>query len=337
MGRSRKKHAEEHEEHGPDERWMASYMDMVTVLMCMFIVLFAMSTVDAKKFDLLRNSLATGFGQTDIGKLDTAKGTIIDPAQASKSSESFGAGPLTEKAAAAADAAKVAEAAAIKEVDAIRQLQAKVSSSLAVQGLQGAVQFTIDQRGLTIRLVDQQAFFAPNSTVLQGSAPQVLDDIAQVLSGAGKSIAVEGHADSRATLPPFPTNWELSSGRAVSVLRRMVESGGVDPAKIGAVGYGSSRPLSLGTTPADFAQNRRVDIIALSNAPESVRALIPDVVSGKLSASSSTAEADSTTASTDPAVTVPAATPSTTWVPIVTNVVNNSVPLILLPPGAASR
>lgn len=322
MSRGRKKHAEEHEEHGPDERWMASYMDMVTVLMCMFIVLFAMSTVDAKKFDLLRNSLATGFGQSDIGKLDIAQGTIVDPTKASKTGENFGAGPQTVKATAAAAAAKVAEAAAVTEVDAIKNLQAKVSASLAVQGLQGTVQYTIDQRGLTIRLVDQQAFFAPNSTVLQGSAPQVLDDIAGVLSPTGLDVAVEGHADSRATLPPFPTNWELSSGRAVSVLRRMVESGGVNPAKIGAVGYGSSRPLSLGTALADYAQNRRVDIIALSNASEAVRALIPDVVSGKIPGSP-TAEAP-----------VDSAAPAADrWMPVV----SDSVPLILLPGGTTGR
>ena len=320
VSRGRKKHAEEHEEHGPDERWMASYMDMVTVLMCMFIVLFAMSTVDANKFDLLRNSLATGFGQTDIGKLDIAKGTVLDPTKASKSGESFGAGPQTAQAAAAADAAKAA--AAVKEVDSIKNLEARVSASLAIQGLQGTVQYTIDQRGLTIRLVDQQAFFAPNSTVLTGSAPRVLDTIAPILSATGENIAVEGHADSRATLPPFPTNWELSSGRAVAVLRRMVESGGVTAATIGAVGYGSSRPLSSGTAAADFAQNRRVDIIALSNASESVRALIPDVISGKIPASG--------TAAAPAVVTAPAAT---TWVPVVTN----SVPLILLPAVTRGR
>jgi len=286
--KGRKKHAEEHEEHGPDERWMASYMDMVTVLMCMFIVLFAMSTVDSKKFDLLRNSLATGFGQTDIGKLDTAKGTVLDPTKASKSGESFGAGPQTAKTAVVA-AAKDATAAAakdataaVKEVDSIKNLEARVSASLAIQGLQGTVQYTIDQRGLTIRLVDQQAFFALNSTTLTGNAPRVLDAIAPVLAATGENIDVEGHADSRATMPPFATNWELSSGRAVSVLRRMVENGGVPSAKIGAVGYGSSRPLASGTTPADFAQNRRVDIVALSNASESVRALIPDVLSGSI-------------------------------------------------------
>jgi chemotaxis protein MotB len=313
VSKGRRKHTEEHEEHGPDERWMASYMDMVTVLMCMFIVLFAMSTVDAKKFDLLRNSLATGFGQTDIGKLDTAKGTVLDPTKASKSGESFGAGPQTAQAAAAA--AKAAAAAAVKEVDSIKNLEAKVSASLAIQGLQGTVQYTIDQRGLTIRLVDQQAFFAPNSTVLTGSAPRVLDTIAPILSATGEDIAVEGHADSRATLPPFPTNWELSSGRAVAVLRRMVESGGVTESKIGAVGYGSSRPLSLGTAAADFAQNRRVDIIALSNASESVRALIPAVVSGKIPGSMTAAAPAAVTAAT-----------ATTWIPVVTRPVS----LILL-------
>lgn len=320
VSKGRKKHTEEHEEHGPDERWMASYMDMVTVLMCMFIVLFAMSTVDAKKFDLLRNSLATGFGQTDIGKLDTAKGTVLDPTKASSSGESFGAGPQTAQATAAA--AKAAAAAAVKEVDSIKNLEAKVSASLAIQGLQGTVLYTIDQRGLTIRLVDQQAFFAPNSTVLTGSAPRVLDTIAPILSATGEDIAVEGHADSRATLPPFPTNWELSSGRAVAVLRRMVESGGVTESKIGAVGYGSSRPLSLGTAAADFAQNRRVDIIALSNASESVRALIPDVVSGKIPGNRTAAAPAAVVAAT-----------ATTWIPVVTS----SVPLILLPAVAAGR
>jgi chemotaxis protein MotB len=304
MGRGRKTHAEEHEEHGPDERWMASYMDMVTVLMCMFIVLFAMSTVDAKKFDLLRNSLATGFGQTDIGKIDSAKGTIVQPDKADKNGQSFGAGQL-----------------AVKEVDKIKALEAKVSASLAVQGLQGAVQFTIDQRGLTIRLIDQQTFFTPNSTTLAGTAPRVLDTLSPILAATGEDIAVEGHADIRAPVAPFPTNWELSSGRAVSVLRRMVESGGIDPQKIGAVGYGSSRPLAAGTSPGDLAQNRRVDIVALSNASEAVRALIPNVLAGTISGS--------------PAATGTAASviPPSPWYPVATK----NVPLVLLPAVIAGR
>jgi chemotaxis protein MotB len=264
MARRRIRVDEEEDHHQePTERWMASYMDMVTVLMCMFIVLFAMSTIDQNKFDKLRNSLATGFGVTNIGKLDVAQGTIVPPSAADNKSQSFANGQ-----------------AAIKEVQNLKALQESISAALAVHGLSGTVQFQLDERGLTIRLVDSQTFFTPNSTALVGIAPSVLDTIAPILASAPYNISVEGHADLRQPQSPFPTNWELSSGRAVQVLRRMVESGGVSPEKIGAVGYGSSRPLAAGTAPEALARNRRVDIVVLSNAPEAVRALIPDVLKG---------------------------------------------------------
>lgn len=277
--RRRTKHAGGEEEHGPDERWMASYMDMVTVLMCMFIVLFAMSTVDTKKFAELRNSLATGFGVTDIGKIDTAKGTIVPPSDADATSQAFAAGQD-----------------AVKEVESLKQLEQRISDALASKGLASAVQYELDERGLTIRLVDGQTFFAPNSTALVGVSTTVLDTISPILAATTNDISVEGHADYRAPQAPFPSNWELSSGRAVQVLRRMVEAGGVNAAKIGAVGYGSSRPLTDGTAPDDLAKNRRVDIVVVSNAPEAVRALIPRVLDGTITATTS-----ATTPATTPA------------------------------------
>ena len=257
-GRS-KKH-EEHEEH-VDERWMASYMDMVTVLMCMFIVLFAMSTVDANKFDQLRNSLATGFGQKNIGKIDTATGTVVPASKVNTKDQGFDKLDL-----------------ATKELDDLKAIEAKINASLAAKGLQSTVEYQVDSRGLTIRLVNAQTFFEPNSVALVGVAPSVLDSIASVLGPSKYAVSVEGHADVRAPQPPYPTNWELSSGRAVAVLRRMVELGGVSGAKISAVGYGDTRPLADGTTEDAYAKNRRVDIVALDDAPEAVRALIPDAI-----------------------------------------------------------
>ena len=79
------------EEHHVDERWMASYMDMVTVLMCLFIVLYAMSTVDANKFEKLRNSLATGFGAVASETVDTAEGTVVPPELVDENLEAFAA------------------------------------------------------------------------------------------------------------------------------------------------------------------------------------------------------------------------------------------------------
>jgi len=258
--RGRRQKHEEHEEH-VDERWMASYMDMVTVLMCMFIVLFAMSTVDANKFEQLRNSLATGFGEKNIGKVDTAKGTVVPADKVDSKDEGFTDLDL-----------------AMKEVQDLKDLEAQINANLASKGLEKTVQYQIDQRGLTIRLVDSQTFFESNSVALVGVAPSVLDSIAAVLAPSKYSVSVEGHADIRHPEPPYPTNWELSSGRAVEVTRRMVELGGVPGPRISAVGFGDSRPLSPGASPEAMAQNRRVDIVAISDAPEAVRALIPDAL-----------------------------------------------------------
>src|SRR4051794_19457031 len=135
----RRKRHQEPEEHENEERWMASYMDMVTVLMCMFIVLFAMSTVDANKFDQLRNSLATGFGQKNVGKIDTAKGTVVPADKVDSKDQGFTSLDL-----------------ALKEVKDLKDLEDKINASLASKGLQNTVDYQIDQRGLTIRLVDSQ-------------------------------------------------------------------------------------------------------------------------------------------------------------------------------------
>jgi len=258
--RGRRHRHEEPEEHN-DERWMASYMDMVTVLMCMFIVLFAMSTVDANKFEQLRNSLATGFGQKEVGRIDTATGTVVPPDKVRADAEGFSDLELAKR-----------------ELADLEELQKKIEAGLTQKGLQGTVDYQIDQRGLTIRLVNAQTFFEPNRVELVGVAPQVIDTISAALAPSSYSVSVEGHADIRQPQAPYPTNWELSSGRAVQVLRRMIDVGGVAPAAISAVGYGDSRPLDDGSTPEALSRNRRVDVVALSQAPESVRALIPGLL-----------------------------------------------------------
>ncbi|MET4584012.1 chemotaxis protein MotB [Conyzicola nivalis] len=262
---------EEHVEH-VDERWMASYMDMVTVLMCMFIVLFAMSSVDADKFEKLKNSLATGFGASEVGSIDTAEGIVVPADRVGEEGEPVEI-PLTPM--------ELAKA----EVDKLEALKEQMRVNLANNGLEHTVEFKIDERGLTIRLVGSETFFGSNSVALAGVAPAVLDAVSPVLAVTSYEIAVEGHADSRAPGAPFATNWELSSGRATQVLRRLVESGGVGQERIGAVGFGSARPMQTGDTEAAMAANRRVDIVVISDQPESVRALIPSVLEQYVNAS----------------------------------------------------
>lgn len=244
---------------------MASYMDMVTVLMCLFIVLYAMSTVDANKFEKLRNSLATGFGTESSQTVDTAEGTVVPPALADSDAEAF--------AAMASGQTPDAMARALEEVDRLRELETTMKASLASAGLTENVEFQIDQRGLTVKLIGSQTFFAPDRPELTTRAAQVLQIISPVLGPAAMEIMVEGHAANGITV--YPSTWELSSARAVNVLRYMVERGGIAPGSIGAVAYGSARQVNDNSTPELMERNRRVDIAVISDQPDVVRALIP--------------------------------------------------------------
>lgn len=270
---------------GPDERWMASYMDMVTVLMCLFIVLFAMSTVDAGKFAALKESLATGFGAEKSITADTAEGIIVPP-------ELIGAEGLLadteidelfeESAEGVAEQEQEQkkkktpeeslEKLAAAETENLTKLKELIEKRLKKAGHAGAAAFTIDNRGLTVRLVSAETFFEPNSAKLTTNAKEVVDAIAPVLASTKRHFEIEGFADVRRPAKPYPTNWELSASRATGVLRALVEDGGVKGYRISSTGYGDARPVKRND---DLSLNRRVDIVVLSSQPEAVRDLLP--------------------------------------------------------------
>jgi chemotaxis protein MotB len=262
MSIRRKRRHEPHEESGPDERWMASYLDMVTVLMCMFIVLFAMSTVDKDKFEALSNSLATGFGQKSSVTVDAAKGVVVPAELLDEDAEGFADIPLVDARA---------------EFDELSALRDKLRAALQQKGLESTATLTIDERGLTIGLVSADTYFGTNSTRLSTKAVTVLNALGGVLVDVPNQISVEGHADRRSAAAPFPTNWELSAGRSTQVLRYLVEKRGLDPGHIKSVGFGDAHPVATGSSSRALAQNRRVDIVVLSDAREEVRRLLPQL------------------------------------------------------------
>ena len=262
-GRKGRKHAPAGHD-GPDERWMASYMDMVTVLMCLFIVLYAMSTVDADKFAKLKNSLATGFGVEQSVTVDTAEGIVVPP-------ELVGTEGLLASTKIDVQTKEALLALAEHEQSDLTGLRDRIHERLKASGHEGAAEFSIDNRGLTVRLVSAETFFVPNSAVLTDNAREIIDAIAPVLAPTKRYFEVEGFADVRRPAEPYPTNWELSASRATGVLRSLVEDGGVKPSRISSIGYGDARPVPGAK---DLSLNRRVDIVVLSNQPESVRNLL---------------------------------------------------------------
>lgn len=262
MSPRRRKAQKKPEAFHVDERWAVSYMDMITVLFCLFVVLFAMSSVDQNKFEKLKNSLATGFGTTVTEKIDTAKGVVVPPDQANKDKEGFNNLDL-----------------ALKEVDRLTALEKQMNDKLTAEGIAKDVQFQIDQRGLTVKLVGSQTFFQPDQSDLTGRANRVLDAVTPAITPTPLEVSVEGHAANLITA--YPSVWELSAERATKVLRYMVEKDGLPGHRIGATGYGSSRPANADQTEAEHEQNRRVDIVVLSDQPELVRALIPEALKAR--------------------------------------------------------
>jgi chemotaxis protein MotB len=244
-----------------DERWMASYMDMVTVLMCMFIVLFAMSSVDADKFKALSNSLATGFGQQQSEDTDASDGYVV-PAELRSDEPPAEPTPLE---------------LAQQELDHLLEIRDRLDAALRSAGLRDAVAFDLDERGLVVRLVGAETYFTGNSAELSELAGRVLTVVGGVLAAIPNEIRVEGHADPHGSSGPFPTDWELASGRAARVVRFFVEQGGIAPARVVAIGYGSARPITDRTDEAGMSLNRRVDLLVVSDQPEDVRALLPEL------------------------------------------------------------
>ena len=280
-------HDEGGEEGGGKERWLVSYTDMITVLMGLFVVLFAMSQVSQQKYELLRDSLASTFGtdsvltgspgvmdsSTDVGEdpQDQTPANAFDPISASAGLGGVASAPQSSVSPAVAAAAQ-AEATRLEDIE------KQIRQHLAAVGLGSTVQMKITERGLVIGLVADDVFFAPASAELTAKAVKVLDAIAPTIVAVPDQIAVEGYANVLPVGGKYATNWELSADRATQVLRHFVEENGVPGKRIAATGYGDARPIAAGMDEQSLAMNRRVDVVVESGAPEQVRALVPALV-----------------------------------------------------------
>lgn len=289
--RQRGGHEEEHENH---ERWAVSYADMVTVLMALFIVLFAMSQIDQKKFEQLAQSLSMSFGNGMPSVLDGSDGVqdasiaAANPAPVVPNlgadvanPASLGQGGADGTASGGQTQAENNLAAARSEVQRLEGIQAQIEANLAAAGLQDKVQFRITDEGLVIGLVANDVFFDPSSAELTVGAQQVLDTVAPVLAQIGDDISVQGHANTIPASGRYATNWELSADRAVKVVRRLVEVGGIAADRAEALGFGDSHPTYDYSQAGAMEANRRVDVVVVSGVSEDVRALLPQVAGTK--------------------------------------------------------
>jgi chemotaxis protein MotB len=282
-GRRRKKHHEE-EEHENHERWLVSYADMVTLLMCLFIVLFAISQVDKAKFAQLAQGLSASFG-APINALpgQQPEASVLD---AMPAPVDIAAGIATGQQVAQEDVDAAAAKAALQRAervaaeaqlayDNLAEARARIEAALRAAGYAGAARFEIDERGLVVHIVADQVLFDAERADLRPEGAVVLDSIAPTLSQLPNQLAIEGHANHLPVTAggPWPSNWELSAYRATTVVRYLSRT--VQPARMSANGYSSTRPLVPESDPSAITVNRRVDIVVMSTASAEANALLP--------------------------------------------------------------
>jgi chemotaxis protein MotB len=256
-GGRRKRGGEEHENH---ERWLLTWADLLTLLLALFIVMYAASAVNTSKAEAITASLQQAFS----GKVLTGNGSIRQEQKAEEPVEAIAQiAPLAPKVVQPQDLPKDKREAAAgrQEQSELQALKRRLDAVIKAKGLDANVRTTVERRGLVVRVITDQVLFASGSATLAPAGGRLLQEIRNVLRIDRKHpIAVDGHTDSQPIASErFPDNWELSGSRAASVVR-FLAGAELAPSRFSATGYGDQVPLASNATRVGRQQNRRVEI-----------------------------------------------------------------------------
>lgn len=222
--------------------WMMTYGDLVTQVLAFFVLLYSFSSVNAEKFQQMAYSLQNALGM-GVG---VGEGVI--------SSSGGSAGVINTPH---------VEADTPSEDRQLKDVRDRIDKAATEGGFKEDVQFSLDERGLTLRFADS-ALFDSGEAQLKPEAAASLDKVLAVLKDIQNPIRVEGHTDNVpiATIQ-YPSNWELSGARASRVVRYFIEQG-LAQQRLSVAGYGEYRPVATNETAEGRSHNRRVDIVVLS-------------------------------------------------------------------------
>jgi chemotaxis protein MotB len=265
----------QHEES--NERWLLTYADMITLLMALFMVLFSISSVNVSKWVTLQRSLKAAFSGNILpgGKAIAKPGASANASHSPSSIDVQAIVPVTANtastlqststhgaASSAASSTAAAQSAAEKQAELFAQIKRELDAYAREHGFGKKVETTIEARGLVIRVLTDDLLFASGQATLNVRSTSLLDEISQLLNLAGEHrVNVEGNTDDvpiHSTI--YPSNWELSTARASTVVRFLSEHG-VSPSRLTATGYADQHPIASDATPAGRARNRRVEIV----------------------------------------------------------------------------
>jgi chemotaxis protein MotB len=273
-GKKRKRGAEQNDH--PDERWLVTYADLMTLLVALFMVLFSISSVNKSKFETLQHSLQDAFSGRILpgGKsIKESGGTdnIATPApDAPTSSLQPYVGGRSKEATPAAGQTK--------EQQDFTKLKQAIDAYAAQKGLSGKVKTAITPDGLSIRLLTDNLLFDSGSAIPRRDAMGLLSKLANVLgSQPDHQLVVEGNTDDVPIRSgEFPDNWALSTSRAESIVRTFAHDG-ITPKRMTAAGRGEFKPVAPNTTAGGRSLNRRVEILVPRVTPTPAGTISADI------------------------------------------------------------
>ncbi|MED4285571.1 flagellar motor protein MotB [Priestia megaterium] len=236
-----------HEGHVNHERYLVTYSDLITLLLAFFIILYSMSTPDAKKMEALANQLSIQF---------SPQAESISPSLDTKNlSERKRGQEATEQ--------EQKTMASVSEQNSLREAKEQIEKEVKERGLEKDVKTSLNDSGLKITLTDRVLFETGSAILNNKNTMGLLDEIGYVLSTIANSVSIEGHTDNvPINNPTYPSNWELSAARSLSVLREMVSfTPTLEPTRFSATGYGEFKPIADNGSDAGRQRNRRVEIL----------------------------------------------------------------------------
>ncbi|TDP89247.1 chemotaxis protein MotB [Halanaerobium saccharolyticum] len=218
--------------------WMTTFGDMMTLLLVFFVLLYSFSTMDVEKFKGFISAL-----QSQLG--------VLEGGQTITSNPNIDAGTLGE------DYAQAPQN--------IQQIMRELDNYIESNNLGDRVNVENKRKGLVISLTGEILYELGRARIRE-QGREVLAMISDILKDIPNDIMIEGHTDN---LPirtdEFPSNWELSTARAVNVIKFLIEERGFDPARLSAAGYSEYRPVAENTSPEGRAENRRVEVVILNS------------------------------------------------------------------------
>jgi chemotaxis protein MotB len=245
----RNKRAQDHP-HANHERWLISYADFITLLFAFFVVMYAASRGKQSRVMALQQAIRSAFAELGMFTPASPKLNLV-PA------------PPAEVVATARILAPLAE------------LKARLARELASEIASQAVSLELTRQGLVVRL-EEAGFFDSGSDALRPGAAPVLAKIAAAVAPLPNMLRFQGHTDN---VPihntRFASNWQLSTARAVELVRMFIHQYKIDPQRLSAAGYAQYHPIASNATPQGRQMNRRVDLVVVAGDADQLPALPP--------------------------------------------------------------